>query len=276
MSTPSNVLLPSNAKYFGLIDPKNAYNSNWDITWSFTYALTGSEHAICTFLTTQPVLTSGLPGHYLGYLGNASYLRDENNNIILNEYGSRIILDPSDLSAVDVGGVLGIAFDSTGYFALSSDVNTGIGRNSLKANSLVVRNFNNDVVFYDNLSNLDPSFVLSNNNVKDYNTIRIRYNNGGSKLYIDYKKSLTDYKNLLTLDLNGFIIDNYNVLHPGISFCSPLSSNSILPSTLFLSNFHTQGNVSPPTIERIAPKSLDPVKLNVFNILPPITAIPIN
>jgi hypothetical protein len=44
------ISLSSNAKYFGIIDPKKAYNLNWDVVWSFTYALTGTQHGFSSFL----------------------------------------------------------------------------------------------------------------------------------------------------------------------------------------------------------------------------------
>jgi hypothetical protein len=74
MSYPGDVLIPVNAKYFGFVDNKMPYNSHWDITWSFQFCLSGDEHGFCTFLTTTPTISSGIPGHYLGYLGDIPYI----------------------------------------------------------------------------------------------------------------------------------------------------------------------------------------------------------
>ena len=53
MSFPADIKLPANAKYFAFVDNNNQYNPSYDITWSFQYALTGTEAGFCTFLTSQ-------------------------------------------------------------------------------------------------------------------------------------------------------------------------------------------------------------------------------
>ena len=221
MAFPSDVLL-SSAKYLGFVDSKYAYNINWDVVWSFTYAITGTQHGFCTFLTTNPLLSTGIPGQYMGYYGN------------------------SPLSA----GILAITFDSTGYFALSNTSVGGIPISSTRPNSLVVRDSTNTVIFNQPLSSLDTSFVLASS-TKDYKTLRFRYSNGGKKLYIDYYKDLQTFDNLATISISTLNITDSMVVYPGFTFCSPISSISITPSTLYLQNFHTQGNVSSPTYETL-------------------------
>jgi hypothetical protein len=216
MPFPPDISLSSNAKYFGMTDPIKDYNLNWDIVWSFTYALTGTEHGFCTFLTNTPTLTGCLPGHYLGY-----------NN---------------------VNGLLGIAFDSTGYFALSTPSRTGISLSNTKKNSLIIRDSNNDVIYNEQLSSLDTNFILSSS-IKVYQTLRFRYCNAGNKLYIDYKKSNIDYSNLLTINISSLNINDNTIAYPGFSFCSPISSLNIFPSSMYIQNFHTQGNDVTPTYE---------------------------
>jgi hypothetical protein len=271
MAFPSNIFLASSAKYFGFVDPKMSYNAHWDITWSFTFALTGSEHGFCTFLTTNPLLSTGLPGQYLGYLGNYPYILTESGEYLLTESGERLTYEATTLSAYDTNGVLAIAFDSTGYFALSDADNSGLPINDIKRNSLTVRN-NNGVVCHDALSALDTSFFLSSS-VKNYQTLRFRLANG-DKLYIDYKKGNADYKNLKTVSLSNFSIDENLILYPAFSFSSPISSISIKPSTLWLKNFHTQGNTSEPTYEILPFNSIYPSNVT-YTTISGITANPI-
>lgn len=247
MSFPSSIFLASSAKYFGFVDPKNAYNPHWDITWSFTYALTGTEHGFSTFLTTNPTLSTALPGQYLGYLGNYPYILTDDGEYILTEEGERLTYE-SPVSGYDISGILAIAFDSTGFFALSDTDNIGISRDNVKQNSLIVRH-NNRVVFNEHLSSLDTSFILASSS-KVYNTLRFRLTDT-NKLYIDYHRENQKFKNLATVTLSTFDPNELSSLYPAFSYSSPISSKNITPSTIWLSNFHTQGNTEDPTYETI-------------------------
>lgn len=220
MAYPTDVSLPASAKFFGIIDQKNAYNVNWDVVWSFTYALTGTQHGFCSFLTTTPTMTGGVPGHYMGYLGN------------------------TPLSA----GIVSIAFDSTGFYALSNTVAGGVPLSSTRPNSLVIRDYKNTVVFNSPLSSLDTSFVLASSS-KVYQTLRFRYCNSGRLLYVDYKKPSESYINLASVALTLSTITDNMVVYPGVTFCSPLSSTTITPSTFYLQLFHSQGNTTAPSYE---------------------------
>jgi hypothetical protein len=247
MSYPSDILLPINAKYLGFVDPTYDYNSHWDITWSFTYALSGTEHAFCTFLTTNNTLTSGVPGQYLGYLGNYPYILTETGEYLLGEDNERLLYDSITPSSYDSNGILAIAFDSTGYFALSNTSNTGVSLDQIKKNSLIIRS-DVGVVFNEALSSLDTNFTLASS-TKDFKTIRIRLANAGKKLSVDYKHATDQFKNLVSLNLSSFNVDANEILYPAFTYCSPVSSASITPSKLWLKNFHTQGNNVAPTYE---------------------------
>lgn len=242
MPFPSDILLSSNAKYFGIIDPKKAYNLNWDVVWSFTYALTGTQHGFSSFLTTSPTITGGLPGQYLG---------SDNQNMILS-----------------------IGFDSTGYFALSSPLRPGIPLSSTIPNSIIVRDSNDSVIFNKSLSSLDTSFILSSS-VKTYQTLRFRYSNAGRKLSIDFKKSNNKYSTLTSLNITSLNITDNLTAYPGFSFCSPISGLNIEPSSMFIQNFHTQGNILSPTYETLEMIPLTGNILNNFTTISGITAVPI-
>lgn len=267
MPFPSDVLLPVNAKYHGFVDTKTGLNSHWDITWSFTFALTGTEHGFCTFLTATPDLSGGVPGHYLGYVGTTQYLTAENGEILLDEYGNRLIANGS-ASAYDTSGVLAIAFDSTGYFALSNIESPGVGLNSVKKNSLIVRDQNNVVICNQPLSSFDTTFFLASA-VKSPQTLRFRVGSGGTKLHIDYKTDNLKYKSLTSLNITLNPL-SHTILYPGLTFCSPISSSSILPSTLFLKNFHVQGNPNPATYETLSYTPLSAFVPNSFTSIPPL------
>jgi hypothetical protein len=145
---------------------------------------------------------------------------------------------------------LAIAFDTTGYFALSNATTQGIGLYNRKLNSIIVRDTNNNVVVNETLTNLDPNFVLTTNS-KDFKTIRVRLSNAGRKLYVDWKSGENSYANLVDIPLSGFNPDINTIVYPGLTFCSPMSSSSAIPSTLFLKNFHVEGLSADPTIEYI-------------------------
>jgi hypothetical protein len=241
-SNPSDILLPLNYKNFGIIDSKYKFNANYDIVWSFEYSiLNGIQYGICTFLTTLSSI-SAFPGHYLGVLG-PSY---SSNNIALS-----------------------IAFDSTGYFALSNQYASGVSLSSINHKSLIIRDKDN-VIFNEPLSSLDESFTISESKI-----LRFIVCNSGRKLYIDYKIS-DKYKNLLTLSLSTYswITDN-TILYPGVSLCSPISALYILNSTFHLKNFHTQGNTALPSYENMKFIPLTSTRPNIYTTISGVTAIPI-
>jgi len=243
MSFPSDVKLPVNAKYLGFIDPKKAYNTNWDITWSFTYSLLGQQHAFSTFLSTSSTQVSGIPGHYL--------------------------------NQPDSGGqFLTIAFDSTGLFAyptLSSGRN-GVALSAIIPNSLIIRNKANDILYNGALSALSTKFTLSSA-VDYYQALRFRVANGYTKLIIDFKTD-GNYINLLTLPISGYTPNSTDVVYPGFSYTSPVSSSVISPSVFRLKNFHTQGNTIAPTYETLSFTPLTSALITSFTTISGISANP--
>jgi len=268
---PADVNIPINAKYFGFIDRKNPYNPHWDITWSFTFTLSGSNHAICTFLTNNPNLSAGIPGHYLGFQGSYNYLRDENSNILLSELGDELFAENEALTGYDMSGVIGIALDSTGYFALSNETNPGVGIQSIKPNSLIIRDSSSRVLVNESLSSLDSNFQLTTQLPQ---TIRIRWANGGRKLSVDYKSLSSDYKTLKSINLSFFDPYDHDALYPSFSFCSPLSGSQT-PSTLKLKNFHTQGSLEEASHEILDYTPIIKSNKTDYTTISGITAIPI-
>lgn len=269
MSFPSDILLPTNAKYIAFVDSKLQFNPSWDVNWSFEYALSGTnQHAFCTFLSTATTL-SGFPGHYLGYTGTAnlsSYLTDEFGDILLTDEGERLVTD-----GLDYAGILAIAFDSTGLFALSSQSRPGVGRGSLKQNSLIIRDDQNNVTFYDHLSNIDTDFVLVSSG-KYYQKLRFRFSNMGKTISIDYQKpDTTTYKNLTSVDLS-ITTEGYPFVNVGFSYSSPVSSSVLNPSVMFLKNFHVQGNTYNTSIEEVPFISIEPTVSSLYTTLCSVSA----
>jgi hypothetical protein len=254
MSFPSDVTLPANAKYIAFVDEKKSYNPNYDIIWSFQYAITGSntrECAFATFLTISTPSVSAIPGHYLGYGGNvplSAFLLDENGDYILSENNERIILEGNSENDGLVG--LCIAFDTTGLFALSSLYRPGVGLNSIKRNSLIIRDINDNITLYEELSNIDPAFTILSSS-KAYKTLRFKYTNT-DKLTIDYKiDGSNTFVELTSVNINTNP-DSISFLRPGFSYSSPVSSTSSLRTTpLYLKNFHVQGTENLTTVETI-------------------------
>lgn len=238
MSFPSDVFLPSNAKYLGIVNSTSVLNPNWDIIWSFTFALTGTEHAFSTFLCDSPTISSAIPGQYVGYSSNYSR-------------------------------AVSITFDTTGYSALSNAYYGGVKKNELKRNSLIVRGPNDQLLLYDSLSNLYNTFFLSSSSKNDQ-TLRFRLVNYNKQLYIDYKKNNSEYINLTSIRLSSFNIDNYPSLYVGFAYTTPVSSNSITPSTLFLNNLDVIGSSSSETTETI------PMTSFVYDTTPSFTYTSIN
>lgn len=258
MSFPSDVTLPTNAKYIAFVDEKKSYNPNYDIIWSFQYAITGTnvgfyqkECAFATFLTISTPQVSAIPGHYLGYSGNvplSAFLLDENGDYILSEDNNRIILEGNS----ETDGLIGlcIAFDTSGLFALSSSSRPGVGLNNIKRNSLIIRDINDNITLYEELSNIDPAFTILSS-AKAFKTLRFKYTNT-DKLTIDYKLDGSNtFVELTSVNINSNA-DSISFLRPGFSYSSPVSASSTLKTAhLYLKNFHVQGTENLTTVETI-------------------------
>jgi hypothetical protein len=210
MSFPADIVLPAlSAKYFSFRNNTNKYNSNHDITWSFSYQITNPQNAqygICTFLTTlSSTPLSALPGQYLG-----TYIP---NNLV------------------------SVAFDTTGLFALSSTIRPGVNINQRKLNSLVVRNSANNVIYNQSLSS--TGFAFSGAQI-----IRCRLSNASQTLYVDYRPStVREFISLavIPIDVNITNTSNIDNVHVGFTFCSPISTTLSSTATMTVYNLHTEG-----------------------------------
>ena len=234
------ITLPATAKYFSFIDSGNRYNSNHDITWSFTYSITGSQatqHAFATFLTAHSSISAAPDsGHYLSTDTNdtSTPIQILEDDVVSSRYPYNIIT---------------IAIDSTGYFALSDAAlgRDGVGISSTVPYSLVVRSYDDSVICNQPL----PASLTA---IDSKNIIRCRYSNAASTLYIDYRHAdITEFAPLTSIPLNFRIINETNddVLYPGISYGSPVMTTATDTNSLVLYSFMSDGVFSNTEVETI-------------------------
>lgn len=244
MSLAPDNLLPINAKYFGFIDTNRTYNPEYDIVWSFQYAISGTEAGFATFLTNSPPNSGLFPGQYLGCTSTIAFLNTEGGDIITTESDEPIEID----GGISFNTAFSIAFDSTGLFALSSEYRTGVTRDLVKPNSLIIRDGSNNIALNAQLSALNTRFCLLSS-AKRYSTIRIRYTNM-SNVRVDFKlDGDTNYTNLTSVYL-PVNTTTFSAVNIGFSYSSPVSSTTN-PSVLFFKNFHTEGVTTGTTVETV-------------------------
>jgi len=96
-------------------------------------------------------------------------------------------------------------------------------------------------VFYEHLSAFSPTFSLTSD---EFQTLRVRYANLGTKISID-KKVDTKYQTLTTLELPFRLkeFNNLNNIFVGYSFCTPISTQNTALSVgdFLLKNAHIEG-----------------------------------
>lgn len=252
MAFPSDILLPSDARYYQFVETDLSYNSNYDIVWSLQFKLPGDnvynsnyEYAFGTFLTSLTAELSSLPGQYVGdtdpllVLGQTQIITEQTpTSAITTESELDIVIDSTTLS----GQLLKVVLDSTGLYGLSGrDGRTGVGEHQIKRNSLCIRDYFNELVFYEHLSAFSPTFSLTSD---EFQTLRIRYANLGTKISID-KRVDTKYQTLTTIELPFRLkqFDNLSNVYVGYSFCTPISTETTTLSVgdFFLKNAHIEG-----------------------------------
>mgnify|MGYP003118622468 FL=1 len=256
MAFPSDVLLPANARYYNFVETKKNFNSNYDITWSFSYYFPASsiqshnnyQFGFTTFLTSLSSPISALPGQYLGdqdpeYVLSAAALLTETPEVLKTEGDSTILLENAILS----GSLVKVAFDSTGFYALTGrDDRPGVGlETDCFREALVVRDFDHNVLANAPLSTMSTSFSTLSTNT--FRTLRFRYINLGQKLHIDVRESdTTTYSSLTTINLNYRLNNTTNLdnIFVGFSLCTPISTENYALSAgdFYLRNFHIEGH----------------------------------
>ena len=254
MAFPSDIKLPSDARYFTFVETSKKFNSNYDITWSFEYSLPATnipdpanyELGFSTFITNLSAPLSSLPGQYIGdqdpeFILSAHALLTESPLVLKTESDSTILLEGGTLS----GSLVKVAFDSTGMYALSGrDDRPGIGLNDVNRQSLIVRDVLHNIRANSPLSTI--SNVFSTLSTDSFRALRFRYVNLGQKIHIDFREdTTTEYTLLTTINLEPRLtnFDNLNNIYCGFSFTTPVSTTNtgLSAKNFFLRNFNVEG-----------------------------------
>jgi len=218
------------------------FNANYDIIWSFKFSLCGStlqsQGAFCTFLKeSSSNLYPGLTANYLGYVNGCQYTPTQGIS----------------------GALIGIAFDTTGYFALSTTVTgcsaiPGVGVSQIIPNSLIIRGPAPDceVLYNTSLSSLTTNFTLLTTN-ETYCWLRFRMGNFFRTLTIDYRYSDdTQYMQLTAVPIS-IPIENTTFVNIGMSYSTPMTSSSTNEAIFRIKNFHVEGTHTYPNITLATP-----------------------
>ena len=287
MALPSDILLPSDARYYQFVETDLSYNSNYDIVWSLQFKLPGDsvynsnyEYAFGTFLTSLTGELSSLPGQYVGdtdplLVSAQTQLLTEQSptSAITTEGEIDLTVDSTTLS----GQLIKVVFDSTGLYGLSGrNGRGGVGEHQIKRNSLCIRDYFHNLVFYEHLSAFSPTFSLTSD---EFETLRVRYANLGTKISID-KKINTKYQTLTTVQLPFRLkeFDNLDNVFVGYSFSTPISTQNTALSVgdFFIKNAHIEGLETTEVLTQTitsAPLSFNPN--TSFSTVSFVSAIPV-
>jgi hypothetical protein len=249
-----DILLPNTAKYIYLRDRNISYNSDFDITWSFALKLSTTnslaQGLVCTGLTPSLAPEPDInPGHF-GCM-------TPNNLSLINSVS---VISAGSITQRSPFNVISIAFDTTGYFAVSTlNRNEGIQFASALPNSIVIRDITNRVIFNTN-SIVSAGIDALGNWIKNQDLIlRINYSNSRQEVNISYRPlSSISFTSAATVKLDYTIVKPNNAINlfPFISFCSPISTTQTANYALLLSSFHYDGITSSTAVETITSATL--------------------
>ena len=248
------------------IASKVGYYPDFDIVWSFEYAISGNsstEAGFTVFIMDNIPLSGGNNGIDLGFSGLSS-----------------ITGGPATIQPGISGAVIGVGFDTTGLFAASAyagmtNIRDGIVAGDCTPNSIIIRSewpsYSFNTYNYNKpLISIDSEFKIVESSVK-YKTIRARLGNIGKKLYIDYRYNVEDdFKPLLEYDLNLNITETtkYKV---GVSFATPIGSDlGSAAGNIYIRNFHTEGSIVAGTYASIN----IPGAVNCISVPPKTASLP--
>ena len=254
MAFPSDIKLPSTARYYTFVETSKRFNSNYDITWSFEYKLPESsipdpsnyQLGFTTFITNLSSPLSSLPGQYIGDQDpevslSAVALLTETPQVLKTEDDQTLVYENGILS----GAIVKIAFDSTGMYALSArDDRPGVTEAEINRESLIVRDYQLNVRANSPLSTI--SNVFSTLSTNTFRTLRFRYVNLGQKVHIDFRDSdTTEYSLLTTINIEPRLLglSNRENFYCGFSLSTPISTLDMGLSArdFFLRNFNVEG-----------------------------------
>ena len=277
MPLPADILLPANSRYFKFTEHAKTFNEEYDIVWSFKYKVPERsvssplyQFGFATYLATLASDGVSLPGQFIGDLDPASEgtwpMTTEGGDYISTEDGSII-------NTTELAQLIKIAVDSTGFYALSSDTGrTGVGINNVQRDSIVIRDNNNDVIYNTPLTAFSPTIPLTSN---DYTTLRFRYANRGTRLYIDHKlDNDAHYTTLTSISITPNDIAPDENVYVGFSFSTPISSagQTLSAKEFYLKNFHIEGVEGATTSESVSSAALSSITNTARTTVSNITA----
>jgi hypothetical protein len=245
---------------------ERGFSPYYDIVWSFDYYLDKitpeTEFGFVFFLQDNSIVPRSQSfGINLGYTNN-----NESLDIITRPNGD-LFRRPDQTSIFSLryedgglsGAVLGVGFDSTGCFALSTTYSGFILRDGKSEdqripNSVSIRGPSpayGDRTFY-SYNMYSVNYALTNFSIVDgvKKTMRARLGNLGRTIYIDYRRSpLEQYTNILTQNVT-LGIPGSAFLRPGVIFTKPISSTSISAVPVsYIQNFHVEGKAYQPVFD---------------------------
>ena len=253
------------------------FSTLYDIVWSFDYYLENitetTEFAFTFFLQDASInVESYSTSVDLGYSSRFSYadiFRTGGVFRYLRPGGTFSYYRRENIGLA--GGLLGVGFDSTGCFALSTyeiDVSPDFneilrdGKDDSERipNSVAIRgpapeyhprkyySFNDYNVYY----------ALTGFNIVDSTkkTVRARLGNLGRTFYVDYRRSPNeDFINILTESVTlpttrHRSTSAIDLVRPGITLTKPVSSSSLSATPIVIvENFHAEGKESQPILD---------------------------
>jgi hypothetical protein len=230
-------------KATGFIDSTKLYTSPHDIVWSFDYNLVGvgDDYAIGTYL----VPAVSIPIYTLHELENLSitsidgdvFLLDDNTSEMLTDESGNLLIQEEETNTP----LISIIFDSTGYNALSSVDKDGVGVNSIKSDSLIVRGPSNNLLYNESLSAIHDDFIIPT--PEDvFKSLRFKYSNVGKLLTISQGYG-SEYVTMieLVLDTNEVPLGH---CYPAFAYTSPVSSTDTGDQGMSISKLQSVGDVN--------------------------------
>jgi len=241
---------------------ERGFSPSFDIVWSFDYYVDNitleTEVGILIFLQKEEIdFKSGGYGIGLNYTSGLS--------------SSNIVPGMS-------GAVIGIALDSTGFFATSASFNNtfirdGIAETDVIPNSIIIRDgeTDNSLLTYNVYNEISAFPVIDS----DKKTIRARLGNIGRTLYVDYRRSPRDkFVNILTQDVTLFETIT-GLYRPGVSFTKTITKDVSGSSTIVVNNFHAEGRIDIVEVDKTGtPPTFTPPPPPTFTSSPTPTPTP--
>ena len=253
------------------------FSTLYDIVWSFDYYLENitdtTEFAFTFFLQDASINVESYSGGVdLGYSSRFDY-----SDIFRPDAFSRYIRPGGGFSYYTrdniglAGGLLGVGFDSTGCFALSTYTTTttpvfdellrdGKDDSERILNSVAIRGPAPEYSprKYYSYNDYGVNYALTGFDIIDSvkKTVRARLGNLGRTFYVDYRRSPDEdfinifKENVILPSTRHRSVSGIDLVRPGISLTKPVSSSSLSATPIVIvQNFHAEGKESQPILD---------------------------